>query len=439
MSDVSKKILVISPVPFFPHAQGNYARIHALMSLIKELGWEITYLYVKTANDEDLQRMRDFLDGRLYVFGIDCSKFNPLPPTKTVGLLQCFSTKLKRIAGAAGKFVPESKLLAVFRRLRGPLFSVFGDRWFAFRIDDYYPPELDRFVGGLAANHDFAAVLIEYAWLSHAFTVFGPSTLKILDTHDIYSRRHRIFAWQGIEPGGFSTTPDQEAIALNRADVVWAIQDTEADFFRRLTEKRVLTVGHVVVSRFNTAAGERYDPSNILIVGSDNICNRFGIKWFIQEVFPALVQRKPEIKLIIAGGIGDAISDHPRIEKLGYIDCLADAYSRADISINPVYFGTGLKIKTIDALSFGHALVTAPNGASGIEEWEERAFLVARSKRQFIRQIERLLEDRSERERLKAGAKELFEQHFLKGRQAVEQTFVLSPSARHTSDLPGCS
>ena len=52
--------------------------------------------------------------------------------------------------------------------------------------------------------------------------------------------------------------------------------------------------------------------------------------------------------------------------------------------VNPVRFGTGLKIKSVEALAMGRPLVTTRAGAAGIEEWAGKAYLLADSPDEFV-------------------------------------------------------
>jgi spore maturation protein CgeB len=66
--------------------------------------------------------------------------------------------------------------------------------------------------------------------------------------------------------------------------------------------------------------------------------------------------------------------------------------------------GTGLKIKTIEALGLGRATVTSPAGASGLEGAAGDAFMVAHDAAEFADQVVRLLADPPARRALAARA-----------------------------------
>ncbi|HEY9664990.1 MAG TPA: glycosyltransferase, partial [Allocoleopsis sp.] len=72
---------------------------------------------------------------------------------------------------------------------------------------------------------------------------------------------------------------------------------------------------------------------------------------------------------------------------------LQEGYDLASLVINPIPYGTGLKIKTIEALGYAKPLVTTSVGAEGLEEGIDRAFLVADTPEAFAQAIITILDD----------------------------------------------
>ena len=79
------------------------------------------------------------------------------------------------------------------------------------------------------------------------------------------------------------------------------------------------------------------------------------------------------------------------VTRIGYVRNLRRAYRDAAVVINPVRFGTGLKIKTVEALAHGKALVTTSCGVEGLEGAHGRAFLVEDDMPRFGAEVGRLL------------------------------------------------
>jgi len=84
----------------------------------------------------------------------------------------------------------------------------------------------------------------------------------------------------------------------------------------------------------------------------------------------------------------------------GVVPDMADAYRRAAVVLAPLRFGTGLKIKSVEALSYGRPLICSPVAAEGMEDSGRRAWVCAADTRSFVEGCVRLSGDARERERL---------------------------------------
>jgi glycosyltransferase involved in cell wall biosynthesis len=275
----------------------------------------------------------------------------------------------------------------------------------SFGIDDLYPRNLDAWLAQHLEQHRYDAVIVNYVFLSRAFEAFGPSTLKIIDTHDVFGDRHKRQQALGARPSWFFTTPCQEVKGLSRADVVVAIQHREADQFRDMLPpgRTVITVGHCV--DLPTLNEKESAEKRLLFVGSRHEGNYQSITKFLSAVYPRLRQQFPDLEFDIVGSIGSRLGVLPGgCHIVGPVDGLEPYYGRAWVVVNPIMWGTGLKIKTVEALAFGKPLVTTPVGAEGLEEGNGTAFLVARSPEEAIRSISLLLNDESLRRGIASAA-----------------------------------
>jgi glycosyltransferase involved in cell wall biosynthesis len=94
------------------------------------------------------------------------------------------------------------------------------------------------------------------------------------------------------------------------------------------------------------------------------------------------------VKLLLAGRICEHVADASNVRKLGRLDCILDAYDMADIVINPVQYGSGLNIKTIEALGYGMPVVSTTAGARGLElATGQQALLVAADDDDFGKRV----------------------------------------------------
>ncbi|WP_407520299.1 glycosyltransferase family 4 protein [Lacibacter sp. MH-610] len=98
--------------------------------------------------------------------------------------------------------------------------------------------------------------------------------------------------------------------------------------------------------------------------------NRQALDAIIEKINPALVSSGLKYKLLIAGknlpvSYND-LKDHPHIVYLGFVDDI-DRYTKAaDLLLNPVQSGGGIKTKMIEALAMNTAVVSVKTGAAGV-------------------------------------------------------------------------
>lgn len=282
---------------------------------------------------------------------------------------------------------PQSRIARWKRRI-GSAFD--PDARHLYSIDEWYDRSVDPVIAALHRKFQFDAVVVEYVFFSRVLELFGQNVLKIIDTHDVFTDRHLKYLRNGQAPQWYSTTREEEAKALNRADVVIAIQDLERDFFAGLTAKKVITIGHIVALR---EALTRDLGPRILFVASDNPINSDGINQFIAAAFPAIRNKVPDAELALAGTVCNAVEDQPGVVKLGRVENLLPVYEGAAVVINPVQFNTGLSIKNLEALGYSKSLVTAPTGAEGLEDGSGTAFLVADNPAEFSEHVIKCLSD----------------------------------------------
>jgi hypothetical protein len=87
--------------------------------------------------------------------------------------------------------------------------------------------------------------------------------------------------------------------------------------------------------------------------------------------------------------------DQEGIVKMGELSSLKSIYDLSDIVINPLTIGTGLKIKSIEALGFSKALISTSVGADGLEEGINSAFLLANNAEEFCNALNSIIFDKN--------------------------------------------
>lgn len=100
--------------------------------------------------------------------------------------------------------------------------------------------------------------------------------------------------------------------------------------------------------------------------------NDDGLKWFLRSTWPTVLDMVPNARLRVIGRhagpevLAMAAEHGDSVTIDGYVDDLNDALGRAAALVNPLRFGSGIKLKVLEALGRSLPVVSTPIGAEGI-------------------------------------------------------------------------
>jgi glycosyltransferase involved in cell wall biosynthesis len=108
----------------------------------------------------------------------------------------------------------------------------------------------------------------------------------------------------------------------------------------------------------------------ILFVGRlDWIPNRTGLSWFLEQVWPHVIRKRPEARLKIAGvGNGHWLQRYltlPGLQCLGRVAHLENLYRHSQITIAPLFQGSGTRVKILESARFARPVLSTALGAEG--------------------------------------------------------------------------
>jgi len=424
-------IVVVSHICPFPPIHGNRSRLVALLRWLKSNGFRVTYVLQPL----DLDESSDIPALASIVHHLEIVR----APHERLRILSL----LRRTAGRVAKWVLPDPVVARMRRFlehSQPSNPTVMERWGTGgdrHIDRWCWPGTCKAVRRLVEETRPTAIIAEYALLSKCFEEVPPSTLKVIDTVEVFFRNRERFNVEGLA-APFVCTPESESTALERGDVLIGIQKNEAEALKQLfPSKRVITVGHT----YARSGVPSRSPANgvVLYVGSSNPFNVHGLQLFLARAWPGIVAAVPHARLRIVGSCPRvAGSEQAGVVYVGRVsdDALTREYETAHVVINPQVAGTGLKIKCVEALSAGCPMVMNQAGADGIEEGAGSAFLLASDWDEFLKHVVRIITDDPLRTALESEAAGLAvrlfsaEATFSELARELEQRRSSAPSSR---------
>lgn len=323
------KILIVSKCPTHPTDAGNRWWILSQAEMLISMGHEVHFLYINelplkrdaAPYIESLEQTRKYWGDKFHLFTV--SKFQ----------------KYKMIA-------------AKLYRMK------FGHNY--WKVDDQYPFGLEQMVNELDGTIHFDVCIINYYYLSRLFEHINIPK-KAIATHDC-------IAYKQLKTGmpTLCITADTEAKAMQRCPHIFALQEQEADYFQLLSPNSKV---YNLYGKYKHHSQPVTGNHKMVFLSGNNEFNQNGIKWFLKEVFPVIRKAFTDAELLVGGSICKVLPSLGKIggvTAMGYVDDPAEFYAKADVAINPVYQGTGLKIKTFEAISFDKVTLVHPHSMAGV-------------------------------------------------------------------------
>jgi glycosyltransferase involved in cell wall biosynthesis len=121
--------------------------------------------------------------------------------------------------------------------------------------------------------------------------------------------------------------------------------------------------------------------------------NAEGILWFAKQVFPQVKAEAPEAVLTVVGKSPPAGLDGEGIEVTGYVTDLMPYLAETAVFIVPLHAGGGMRVKILDAWSWGLPIVSTTIGAEGIETQPEQNILIADTASAFVQAVIRVIRE----------------------------------------------
>lgn len=274
------------------------------------------------------------------------------------------------------------KLIKIYR-------SIFSLK--PFSIYKYYQEKMNKKIKEFVSREKVDCIWIDQLSMSQ-YLPCNYKGLKILETQNMdslffkqivfkdFMLSQRIFALS--EWIKFSL---YERIMFPKFSRIFTISIIEKNLLQKKYQRiklDVLPPGIKLISPKNTKNKASF---TILYIG--NLCwypNKDGMKWFLEKIYP-LIQDKTFVNLLVIGKLpkGDIFTNSNGVKFLGFVKDINPYMKNAQVFIAPIRYGTGIRIKILDAISYGLPIVTTTEGANGLDVKNGKELLIAKDEKEF--------------------------------------------------------
>jgi glycosyltransferase involved in cell wall biosynthesis len=291
-------------------------------------------------------------------------------------------------------------------------------------------PEMQQALDRVLRAKRFDIVNLEFTFLGHCDLRQAPSGTKIpalvVDSHNIdydlarqYTRTGGSLLRRLYAEANWRKLRREELGTYSRADGVYLC--SVADQQRLLDDipgARTMVIPNAADVDFYKPRPTDPQPDGRTVVFfglMSYMPNIDGATHFIQEIWPRIADANPDARCKIIGGSPSpqllALAG-PRIEFTGFVPDLRPHIAEAAAVIVPLRLGGGTRLKIVEAMAMGKAMVSTTLGAEGIDAVPGRDILIEDQPDAFADAVTRLLAEPELATRIGNSARQLSEARY---------------------------
>jgi polysaccharide biosynthesis protein PslH len=158
-------------------------------------------------------------------------------------------------------------------------------------------------------------------------------------------------------------------------------------------------------------------PFTLFHIGSLKwLPNLDGLNWFLNEVFPNVINKIPQTKLFIYGKGSEFFKINPLFKDniiiKGYVKDIFSEISDKEVAIVPLRVGGGMRIKIIELMALGKSIISTSIGTEGINVKDNEHILIADNKDDFINKLYDVFYNKVNAGKLINSAREFIRGHY---------------------------
>ena len=202
-----------------------------------------------------------------------------------------------------------------------------------------------------------------------------------------------------------------EQQVLPKFDAIVALTPKDVTDMQALGCKQPMFISPVGIDFKQTVGKIAVQLKSVFHLGAmDWQPNQQAMEWFVTQVWPLVNKQEPDAIFYMAGKkmpITFKKYQTQNIKVMGEVDDATAFMQSKQIMVVPLFAGSGIRVKILEGMSLGKAIVTTKLGVEGIEAQNGRHVLVADDASAFANAIVELLQNQTMTEQLGNEAKQL--------------------------------
>lgn len=207
---------------------------------------------------------------------------------------------------------------------------------------------------------------------------------------------------------------NEEFDALKRVDFVLCCSEVDKNYFnKKIYSNRIFVIPNGVSVRKLDKVALTNNSSTVVFMGLLSYPpNNDAIKYYLDDIHSLIREKVPNLKVIIIGKnapkwLIDREKKDSSIYLKGFVDDPHKYLVESTLCICPLRFGSGTRLKILEYMSAGKAIVSTSIGAEGIEVTDNVNIMLANNAKEFSDEVVLVLKNFKKRNQLGKMAHEL--------------------------------
>jgi len=241
---------------------------------------------------------------------------------------------------------------------------------------------------------------------------------KILVNHNVESVR--LYRWFKTEPNLFKKVylgiqwlklRSFERWAMNKFDGCVVVSDVDKELLIKMeVNSRLFVVPNGTDTKFFRPNNNKVFENEVLWIGHMDVhTNKDAVLYFWREIYPLLRKQYPQVRMTFLGTappkeIVDIAKRDGQVRVTGFVDDIRPYIDEAVVMVVPIRIGSGTRLKILDAMAMGKAIVSTSVGCEGINVTHGKNIMVADNPEDFANRTIELLKNANVRVNLEKSA-----------------------------------
>ncbi len=285
-----------------------------------------------------------------------------------------------------------------------------------FVVRKYSAPEMEQKLNQIIENDSSDLIHFDMLPLAQYLPLCGdiPTILNDHNVESLLVERRAEATSSKLQKVFFSNQAPKlekfEKYAIKNATEILACSQDDAEILSHMSNGKGIHIiaNGVDIEQFIPSDNVQVDHNKIIFVGGMGwFPNKDGMNFFIKEAMPLISEQNPNASLTVVGksdGLEIPASLREKISTTGFVDDFRPLVHEAAVYILPLRVGSGTRLKLLEAMAMGKAIVSTRIGAEGVVLEDGKNILIADTPQEIADAVLKIMRNEHLRERLGKSA-----------------------------------